>query len=172
MTITVEDGSGVEDANSYIDEAFVTAFATSRGFTAPSTTELAEQYILKAMGYLNFYRPCFKGKKSLATNALAWPRTEVFIDGFEFSDSLIPDELRYAQAQLVIEQANGTPLYPTVLTSSTEGFVTQSTIGPLTEKYSDKGLGVTSQYKPIRIQSVMNFLDTVLVDLRLSTVKV
>lgn len=162
MTIVVEDGSGVTGANSYIDEAYVTTFASERGFTAPSTTAIAENYILKAMDYLNHFRTSFIGSKSSVDNPLPWPRTDVILDGFDFSEEAIPEELKKAQAQLVIEQVKGTLLYPAPITKATEGLVVERTVGPLTKRFAANGNGVASPHKPIKIIDVFVFLESLL----------
>lgn len=103
MTITVEDGSIVADANSYVDEADLTAFASARGITL--TTD-EEQLLIRAMDYIEYLY--YKGTKVSEDQSLQWPRTGVYIDGYLFSDEAIPKEIKEAQMQcaIAIDQGN------------------------------------------------------------------
>ena len=51
MALTVENGTLVANANSYVSAANYTAWADARGFTYPGLPEL-EQKILRAMDYI------------------------------------------------------------------------------------------------------------------------
>lgn len=158
-TIIVEDGTIVANANSYIDVTYLNAFATDRGFTLPSTTNEKEILIIKAMDYLE--AKCFKGEKSIADQELQWPRDNVYIDCELLNTDVIPEVLKRALAQLVVEQHLGTALYPVPRTSTVQGFVTQKTVGPLTKKFSAFG-GTVSSITPITIASVELFLQSIL----------
>lgn len=160
-TITVEDGSGVSGANSYVDVAYVDSFADDRGLDLPDTTLVKEQYIIKAMDYLGFFTDRLDGYKTATTNDLPFPRKEFYVNGEEIEDDEIPEELKQGLAQLVVEQHAGTALWPTAKTNTGEGYVTEKTLGPMTKKFSDKGQGSASSYGPTHIMSVAAFLNQV-----------
>ncbi len=103
MTIIVEDGSGVANANSYVDDAYFVAFALARGITIPATAELREQLLFKSMDYLESLRKKYKGCKTYSGQELQWPRENVYIDYMIFESNLIPSELKKAQCQAAIE---------------------------------------------------------------------
>ena len=68
--LVIEDGSGLSNAESYIDLAYLTAYATKRGLAIAGITEAN---IIKAMDYFeSAYQ--FKGTKLVETQALAFPR--------------------------------------------------------------------------------------------------
>ena len=73
MTFTVEDGTGLEDANSYASYADWTAYWADRG-TAPAGSQTAvEQALVRGADYLG-RRYCWIGQKATAEQALDWPR--------------------------------------------------------------------------------------------------
>ena len=104
MTITVEDGSIVSGANSYVTEAELTAYATARGVTL---TTGAEQLLIEAMDYIE--AQSFIGTKKTATQALQWPRDNVYVDGYYIESTTIPNDLKTAQkaTALAIQNGNG-----------------------------------------------------------------
>lgn len=157
-TLIVEDGTGVANANTYIDETFLAAYAEERGLSIPSEVETQQQYLLRAMDYLSWYNEVFRGSRTIAGSFLPWPRKDISIDCEELDSNSIPLQLKNAQAQLVVEQQQRTRLFPKPRTSSVEGLVTQKTVGPLTKKFSFNGAGIASANAPVRIMSVHVFL--------------
>ncbi len=104
MTLTVETGAIVTNANSYVSTTDFTAYATARGVTLTSG---AETLLVQAMDYIESLS--YIGMKSTATQPLQWPRTNVYIDGYLFADDDIPQELINAQMQvaMAIDVGNG-----------------------------------------------------------------
>lgn len=117
MTLIVEDGTNVPDANSYADLAFIRAFALARGVTLSATDSVVEVMAINAMDYIEGKRSAYQGSKTYVDQALQWPRTGVLIDCAAWPDDAIPKELKNAQAQLCIEQLSSPDLSP-----STDGF--------------------------------------------------
>lgn len=132
ITITVEDGSGVAGANSYVDLATARAYAEQRGRTLPSDDEQAKALIIRSTDYLESFRGKYKGVKTNASNALQWPRKCVVIDGEDWPDDAIPSELISAQCALIIE-ANSIELMPT----QSGQFVIREKVGVIETEYSD-----------------------------------
>lgn len=76
MTLIVEDGSGVANANTYADLATVTAYHAARGNSGwLASSEDAEPAILRAMDYVESLP--WKGQKTAYANPLQWPRLNV-----------------------------------------------------------------------------------------------
>lgn len=96
MTLIVETGAIVTNANSYITtteyDTWTAARFGSTRTTAPATTAAKEQLILRAMDY--FEAQEFQGVLVLSTQPLQWPRAWVSIDGFEVSQTSIPQEVK------------------------------------------------------------------------------
>ncbi len=89
MTITVEDGTQVTDANSYVDETDLEAYAAARGITLVTDSE---QLLIIAMDYVESL--VYKGIKVTKTQSLQWPRTGVYLDGYAVDNDEIPKELK------------------------------------------------------------------------------
>lgn len=136
-TLIVEDGSGVDNANTYVDVAYLDSYASDRGFSIPTDEADKQVFLIRAFDYLHA-RLC---------------------DCVVFAP--IQDALKKAQCQLVVEQQNRTLLYPKPITSSTEGFVTEKTVGPLTKKFSAGAGGRAATSQPVRIASVEVWLNKV-----------
>lgn len=97
MAITVENGSIVSGANSYVTEAELTAYATARGVTLTTGTE---QLLIQAMDYLEGKN--FIGDKNNIDQPLQWPRLNVLVDGFFISSDAIPQSLKDGQMEIAI----------------------------------------------------------------------
>jgi hypothetical protein len=133
MTLVIEDGTGVPGANSYNTLVELRAYATARGVTLGTDTEVEVQSTF-AIDYLEGLRAQYQGAKTLAANALQWPRKDVLVDCVAIDDDFIPIEIKSAQSQLVLEQFQGVCLTPTI----TEAFVTKDKVDVLETEYSDK----------------------------------
>ena len=105
MALTIETGSGVAGANSYISVADTKTFAAARGITLPADGAAVntEVLLIRAMDYIEALRADFQGTKTEEANALQWPRTGVQVDGFDIDDDEIPACLPLAQAQLACD---------------------------------------------------------------------
>lgn len=104
MTIIVEDGSIVANANSYIDTTDFAAYATAREYTVVGT---AETLLIEAMDYLE--SQVFIGIKHTSTQSLQWPRDYAYIDGYLLTNSTIPQLLIDVQCEIAmaIDAGNG-----------------------------------------------------------------
>lgn len=104
MTIVVEDGSIVANANSYVSEADLTTYATDRGIVIVGEED---ELLIQAMDYLE--QQNFIGIKWTSTQSLQWPRADVIIDGYYQNVEDIPQLLINAQCEiaLAIDAGNG-----------------------------------------------------------------
>jgi ATP phosphoribosyltransferase len=127
MTLTVEDGTIVENSNTYVDDDDLIAFAAARGITL---TGDEEELLIKAMDYIESLY--YKGVKYTATQSLQWPRENVYIDGYYVSNTTIPNELKNGQMQcaIAIDQGND-PL------QDLERSVKREKVGDLEVEYTD-----------------------------------
>lgn len=133
INLIVEDGSGVSDANTYIDLDYIHTFAENMGLALPSTDEEVKSLILQAMVFMENQK--YQGMKSNASQALKWPRSLVRADGYDLPNNVIPEDIKRAQAQSAFLISEEVELMPTV---SAGAIVTEETVGPITTKYSDK----------------------------------
>ena len=134
ITIIVEDGTGVANANSYISEAAARVFAESVGLPLPVDSEACKAALLAAMPYLES-QP-WQGQRSDPTQALSWPRKLVIINGDELPNNIVPQNIQKAQVQAASMGSTGTDLFPTI----SGQFVTKEKVGPIETEYSDEYL--------------------------------
>jgi hypothetical protein len=114
MALTIEDGTGVADADSYATVAELDAFAAARGFSSLPATDADKEVLLRlAFDYVEAHRGQFLGTKANLGNEFAqWPREDVCLDGEDLAATEIPRELKRAQMQLAVD-ANDETLSPT-----------------------------------------------------------
>jgi len=105
-TITVESGTGSASSTSYVSEANFTAYNAERAITLTGTYGTASEVLILAMDYLE--QQMFKGYKNTKAQALQWPRTSVYIDGYSIDTTEIPALLKEAQMELAIGIDSGT----------------------------------------------------------------
>ena len=136
ITITVEDGSNVANANSFVTVAEVRSYAVERGVTLSATDDDVAVQIIKAKDYLESFANRYQGEMTNADQALQWPRIDVYLYGSEvaFPSNAIPKELKSAQCAAILAIAEGVDIMPNY---SASNFVTEETVGPITTKYAD-----------------------------------
>lgn len=113
ITITVENGTNVAQANSWLSVADARTYALNRGIdlTTGTPDDTVAAWLIRAADWLNGKRDAYKGIKTFPTGTMQWPRTGAYIDPPALWDAnSIPPELIAAQAQLVIALKAGIPL--------------------------------------------------------------
>lgn len=135
MTLIIEDGTLVTDANSYITEIEANAILAAFGFPALIPLN-AEAQLMQAAQYLESFRPRYKGTTEINQQSLAWPRTGVVIDGFDFPFDEIPIQLKRAQAIASGYVAAGKNLYA----NSCGQEVIQKTVDVISVTYAESGI--------------------------------
>ena len=103
MALVVEDGTGVEGANSYLTVAELRAFAGDRGLTLPTDSEV-EKLLVKATDYLEL--KSYIGDRASDNQGLSWPRTQDTNPYWQYTN-IIPTKLKTAQSLLAFEAMNG-----------------------------------------------------------------
>lgn len=136
MTITVEDGTGVENANSYVSVEQFKAWATARGYTYPADDTAIEPLLIKAMDYIESKESSFYGVKYEENQLLAWPRL------YYNASTGIPYELQVAQMAYA-NAAQTIELLPNRAAGDKDA--TRETVGPITVEYAKKA---GSDYNP------------------------
>lgn len=115
ISIVVETGSGDNPAaNSYATKAEAVEYAANRGTDlSGAAADVIEAMLIKGMDYLLLYSERWKGDPvQPGVQPLDWPRTNVWIETYNVPDTEIPNMLKRALCQLVIEQHNGLVLLP------------------------------------------------------------
>lgn len=143
MAIVVEDGTGSNPAaNSYTDVDALKAYAKARGVSLSGKTNTdLEAALIRAMDFLESKHDQFKGYKTSTSQALQWPREDVW--GVERPDQLtgndeIPRVLEYGQLALAID-ALSHDLQPTQMPSEKGRIVKEKVDGVVELTYSNEG---------------------------------
>ena len=145
ISIVVEDGSIVENANSYIGITYARQYCLQRGIELPVDDDAVVPMIIAATDFLESKACKYAGTKTndkLAlipsiSQELEWPRKDAFLFGDEdiaFDSHTIPSELKRAQAALVIAVSQGIVLLPNI---GPLDYITEETVGPITTKYAN-----------------------------------
>ena len=136
MSLIVEDGTEVSNANSYAAHTDLATYATLRGVTLTAVEADREALLIKAMDAL--YGRAWKGDRMTTTQALEWPRHSVYRDGQLLENDEIPRELFYGQLALAIAAIDNTLMSTTPAT--TKGTVIEERVeGAVTVKYNNTG---------------------------------
>lgn len=128
MTIIVEDGTGVEDANSYIDVDELREYAEARGIEFDA--DRAETSIIKAMDYIET-----RTYGGFAVGITAFPRRNLFAMGHRYADDVIPRNIKLAQMAAAVVEMQGTDLLPTI-SANARGAIRERKVGPITTVYA------------------------------------
>lgn len=133
MPLIVEDGTGIEDANSYTDLADARELATMRGITlSADDAELSAQLVVAA-DRITSYEERFYGERTTAEQGLSYPRTHSKRFGKCYPDDKIPKELKLAQVTLADYIASGFDVWAS---ADMEG-ITREKVGPIETEYAE-----------------------------------
>lgn len=136
MAFTVEDGSGLAAANSYVSVADARSYAVDRGLTLPTDALACEQALVKAADYIdNHYENRLQGRTVSAEQSMQWPRTSVYVDGRLLAYTAVPARVIAAQIEAAVAITAGTDLSPTM----TQAPVKRERIGSLEKEYATDG---------------------------------
>lgn len=149
MALTIEDGSIVADADTYLDAASVISFAADRGVTLDNTGGVVEHKIRQAMDYLEAQEDNMRGQRHTpASQFLSYPRRDTgqttglvtLPNGRTIALDEIPRELKAALCHLVMAVEAGVDLQP-----NTDGkTLIERTVGDLTRKWATPEQGGAS----------------------------
>lgn len=147
MPLVVEDGSIVPNANSYISLLDAKEFYTTRGHIFESDSAL-EQSLVLACDYINIMESRFQGERVQLTQGLAFPRSNLYVEGVFLLDNVIHRDVIMIQLLLSTKINRGINLF-----SYREGaFVTKEKVGQIQIEYSEKlGEGSISIFPDVNI---------------------
>ncbi len=114
MALIVETGAIVPGANTYVSRADYIMYAASFGIVIPDTDE-ADVELLKAAQFIDQHEANLKGSRVQRDQPLAFPRTGLIIDGWDWSYTEIPRNVILCQQQLALDiHAGRDPWNPSV----------------------------------------------------------
>jgi hypothetical protein len=133
MSLIVEDGTGLATAESYISVADATTRQAGLGNTnwALLTATEMEQALRRATVYMEqAYRDRWAGVRLNATQALSWPRWDVWVDCYPVAPDAVPADIANVCADLALKAAAGD------LNADLTREVIRKKIGPLETEYA------------------------------------
>lgn len=140
MTIIVEDGTGLSNAQSYVSVEFATAYATARGKLDWAAKADADKEIdlINATDYMvQRYRERWLGYRAHLGQMLDWPRKCVVIEDYGspllLADNTVPQEVKNACVELALRASIA------ALSEDRSARIVQETVGPVTVKYDPYG---------------------------------
>jgi hypothetical protein len=132
MSLVVETGAGLANAESYISVADADARHTAFGNTAWTGTDAAKEGALRrATAYMmGAYRDRWQGVRLTSTQALDWPRAWVVVDGYSVAPDVVPAEVANACADLALKALSAD------LNADLERAIVREKTGPLETEWS------------------------------------
>lgn len=101
MSLIVEDGTGLSDANSYVSVAYADDYFLARNVTSWASLTIKEALLIQATDYMEaVYSESWKGTVLLDTQSLSFPR---IIDDV----TVYPDRLLKAVCELALKANEG-----------------------------------------------------------------
>ena len=117
MSFIVEDGTGIENANSYVTVIAADAYVADHGASATwsaATDAKKEEALRLSTQYLSMnYAGQWRGIKSTSDQGLDWPRSSaVDDDGYTLLE--VPDRLADSCAEIALASISGDDLLPSL----------------------------------------------------------
>ncbi len=110
MALTIEDGSVVSGADSYVSRADYIAYALSVGVVV-ADTDAADIELVKAAGFIGSYEPSLKGRLTDRAQPLSYPRYDLVLEGFSWGSDEIPRQVITCQMAFALDVNEGIDLY-------------------------------------------------------------
>ena len=110
MSLLVETGAIINGANTYVSRADYIAYAASIGITIADGVE-ADYQLIKAAEYIDNHEENLKGTKVDRDQAMSYPRTDLYIEGWYWSSEEIPRQVILAQKMYALMINDGEDLY-------------------------------------------------------------
>src|SRR5574343_30893 len=132
MSLIVEDGTGKTDAESYASVAAADASIFLSGNTAwaAASTATKELHLKLVAQYLQNHIS-WAGQKKTSVQALYWPATGVYLDGFLLSSTAVPQRVINANIMLAAKSLAGE-----LVSDLGADIITEQTVDVITIKYS------------------------------------
>lgn len=133
MALVIENGSNVANATSYIDAAYLRAYAEARGRTIPADDAALEPHIIRAMDRIEARLADYRGTDTYSPQRTAFPRYGMYLFGraYPFPYNEIPENVKKAQAEYALASLDGIELMPT----RADAAIRSEAIGPLRTEY-------------------------------------
>lgn len=150
MTLIVETGAGLPNAQSYVSAVDCAAYHAARGNSSFGSMieSQQEQAIIRAMDFLSLYGPKWKGERVTDIQALDWPRRGVRLDSDRcpyLPATMIPVTVVKALCEMALRAGAGE------LVADAEREVIEETIGPITTKWAPGSVAPEAQFTAVAL---------------------
>jgi len=139
MALTVEDGTGLEAADSYISLVDARALALDFGWVLPTDDTEADIALRNGAQYVDLSESSFAGTRLIDVQGLAWPRLNSFKcygnNTINIDSDSVPKEMQKAQVAAAVEYGEGKEPRP----NNDGQEVQEQTVGPITKKFFQSG---------------------------------
>lgn len=152
MALIVEDGTGVELANSYLELSDARTLAENMGLTLPTDDTEAETALINGALYLQGYESDICGERTTTTQGLMFPRTGAELRGNDIDSDAIPTDLKQAQIIAANDFANGGAAWGTQ--DNGQIIAAHSVDGAASQSYFNSGK-TGNDYKIPRLEIIM-----------------
>ena len=107
MTIIVEDGTGLLDAESLVSVIEARGIAAKWGYTLPAADAELEVLLRKAFTYMDKYESALSGYRTVSTQSGIFPRTDCITRAWAEVDAhTVPVPIKRAQVRLAVEYSS------------------------------------------------------------------
>jgi len=134
ISIIVEDGTEVANANSFSSVADARLYAENRGIELPTDDDEIAAMLINSADYIEVQECRFQGSRTSSTQSLTWPRSGVYLNCDSLPSNIIPKSLINAQIQLVLAINAGFDLQPNI---SPQDYVISEKVGPIETEYAN-----------------------------------
>jgi len=110
MAVTVEDGSIVTGADSYVSRADYITYAASLGVTV-ADDEDADAELVEASQFIDSFERSMVGKKTDRDQPMAFPRYDVVIEDYYWDSDEIPRQVELCQMAYALQIHQGVDIF-------------------------------------------------------------
>lgn len=110
MALTIEDGSLVTGADSWATRAEFISYASDRGVTI-TDEDATDVYLVKAASFIDDHEANLKGYKVDRDQALSFPRYDLYIEGWSWTETEIPRQVKLCQMAYALDLYNNIDIY-------------------------------------------------------------
>ena len=112
VTLIIEDGTGVDNANSYVLLADARAMAEQFGWVLPTDDDEASSALINGFYYLNTLEGQMCGTRTHEDQSGAFPRDNCYCGPFLIANDGIKTEVKQAQVRAAVTYGAGTDVNP------------------------------------------------------------
>lgn len=151
MAFTVEDGTGVADANSYVTLEYADAYFLDRANSSWASALDAEKQVslIKATEYVETrWLGRWLGVKQFSTNYIAWPREYVYDEFGETIEGTIPENLKVAICMYAVRALSAELMPDPTVNAGYPIKREMAKVGPIEEEiaYDTSWIQITQKY--------------------------